>query len=297
MIDIALVLNVNSATMQYAHTLSFLGYCILSMLFALLITFEALGVILRKHRELKHQHQIAQIEEQQYEFMLSTAEALSQWKHDYQGQLRLISALIEDENYFELKQFIHGVDTALKDTTSLIFSGNRILDTVISLRMMDAKRHEIPFETKLYLPEQIPLQELAISSLIGNILDNAMEACQKVSPAPSKIYFEMKPWKQMLYIHCSNTSDGIYEWGETETLLSTKKMKGHGIGMRRIREIVEEAGGTCQFSPQKNQFSVSIMIPLKERKDENSNRRKRSPSFSVSSGNAAAMVGGESNHT
>lgn len=263
-IDIALVLKVDAATMRYAHTLSLLGYCILLILFALLVSFEYLGAILRKNRELKQQHQIAQIEEQQYQFMLSTAESLSEWKHDYKGQLRLISALIEEENFAELKQFIYGVDAELSSSANLIFTGNRTIDAVISLRIMDAKRHQIPFESKLYLPDGLPLHEVAFSSLLGNILDNALEACLKVDSDTKKIFFEIKPWKRMLYIFCSNTSDGNYVIGNHETLLTTKKTQGHGIGMRRIREIVEEAGGTCQFSPQANQFSVSVMIPLKE---------------------------------
>lgn len=264
MIDIALVLQLSQTTQRHAQILMLLGYCILFLLFALLIAFEYLGIVLRRNRELVQQRQLAEIEEQQYQFMVSTAESLAEWKHDYKGQLRLMSALIAEENYAELKQYIAGVDAGVSESASLVFTGNRTVDAAVSLRIMDARRHQITFETKIYLPDTLPIHKVAFSSLIGNILDNAIEACVKLNSEEKKIYFEMKPWKKMLYIFCSNASDGNYIRGEQDALLSTKKTPGHGIGLRRIRQIVEEAGGTCQFSPEANQFSVHAMIPLKE---------------------------------
>lgn len=264
MIDIALVLQLGESTNRHSQILMLLGYCILFLLFALLIAFEYLGIVLRRNRELRQQQQLALIEEQQYQFMVSTAESLAEWKHDYQGQLRLLSALIEEQNYEELKQFVEGVDAGLSESASLVFTGNRTVDAAVSLRIMDARRHEISLDTKIYLPDTLPIHKVAFSSLIGNILDNAIEACMKLDAEEKTIFFEMKPWKKMLYIFCSNSSDGNYRKGEQDVLLTTKKTKGHGIGIRRIREIVEEAGGTCQFSPEADQFSVHAMIPLKE---------------------------------
>jgi len=264
MIDIALVLQLSPTTQRHAHILMLLGYGILVLLFALLVAFEYLGIVLRRNRELVQQRQLAEIEAQQYQFMVSTAESLAEWKHDYKGQLRLMSALVEDGNYAELRQYIAGVDAGVSESASLVFTGNRTVDAAVSLRIMDARRHQITFETKIYLPDTLPIHKVAFSSLIGNILDNAIEACVKLNSEEKKIYFEMKPWKKMLYIFCSNASDGNYIRGEQDALLSTKKTPGHGIGLRRIRQIVEEAGGTCQFSPEANQFSVHAMIPLKE---------------------------------
>jgi sensor histidine kinase regulating citrate/malate metabolism len=274
MIDIVLGLQLSPEFMGQAHILTLLGYTILFMLFALLLSFEYLGIILRRNRVLEQQRQLALIEQQQYQLIVSTAESLSDWKHDYQGQMRLISALIAEEKYAELQQFTSRMDEQFNSTASLIYTGNRTIDCVISLRMMDAKRHQIPFETKLYLPKQFHFDEVAFSSLIGNILDNAIEACLKVPADLKKIYFELKPVKKMLYLYCSNASDGHYLCGEQEMLRSTKKEKGHGIGLRRIRDIVEDAGGTIQFLPEESQFSVRIMIPLTEGLDENCNCRK-----------------------
>lgn len=269
-LDISLELKTNPATAVQAAKLSSQCYFILLTLFALLITYEALGIILSKNRQLRQQQQLAKMEKQQYDLVVSTAESLRQWKHDYQGQLRLIGALIEQEKYPELKQFSTQLISDLPSTACLPLSGNHTLDSVISLRMIDAKRHNIRFETTLFLPDHIPLSDVVFVSLVGNLLDNAIEACRRAAFENAEIKFEIRPWKQMMYIFCSNTSDGKYIRSHQGDLLSTKTSEGHGIGIRRIKEIVEQAGGTCQFTPEAERFSVSIMIPLEDNINENS---------------------------
>ena len=264
-LDLSLVLGTNPATAAEARTLTVLCYILLLILFALLVTFEWLGMILRKNRELKQKQQLMLAEQQQYDLMVSATESLSEWKHDYQGQLRLISALIEQGKYGELKQFCGQLDSALPSSACILCSGNRTMDAVISLHMMEARRHNIRFDTQLYLPKKIPLQDVTFASLVGNLLDNAIEACEKI-PENAAIQFKISPWKQMMYLFCSNSSDGAYLHGTQGSLLSTKKENHHGIGIRRIREIVEQAGGTCQFQAKKDRFSVSIMIPLEDAK-------------------------------
>lgn len=264
-LDLSLMLGTNPATAAEARKLTVLCYILLLILFTLLATFEWLGVILRKNRELQQEQQLMLAEQQQYDLMVSTTEALSEWKHDYQGQLRLISTLIEQEKYAELKQFCGQLDSALPASACILCSGNRTIDAVISLRIMDARRHNIRFDTQLYLPQKIPLKDVTFASLVGNLLDNAIEACKKI-PENATIKFEIRPWKQMMYLFCLNSSDGAYLHGTQGGLLSTKKEKHHGIGIRRIREIVEQAGGTCQFQAEKDHFNVSIMIPLEDGK-------------------------------
>ena len=265
-LDISLALRTNPETLKMAGTLSDSCYFILLMLFALLVTYEGVGIILSRNRRLKEQHQLAIAEQQQYDLVVAATESLRHWKHDYQGQLCLIGTLIEQEKYSELKKFSAELISDLPNSANLLFSGNQTMDAVISLRMIEAKRQNIRFETTLFLPDNIPLDNVVFASLVGNLLDNAIEACKKLSPENAEIRFEIKPWKKMMYIFCSNASDGNYLNGKRGGLLSTKKAEGHGLGIRRIKEIVAQAGGTYQFTPEADRFTVSIMLPLEGNK-------------------------------
>ena len=137
-LDISLVLRTNHSTSGQAAALSSFCYFIILMLFALLVTYEFLGIILSRNRRLKQQQQLAIMEQQQYDLIVSATESLRQWKHDYQGQLRLIGALIDQENYSELRQFLADLISDLPSSVCLLHSGNLTVDAVISLRMTDA---------------------------------------------------------------------------------------------------------------------------------------------------------------
>ena len=83
-----------------------------------------------------------------------------------------------------------------------------------------------------------------------------------------RIWLYMKPFHNMLSIKIVNTSDEGYRSDSENELLSTKAGKGnqngmeHGIGLKRIREIVERHFGIMEILPEKEMFSVNILIPL-----------------------------------
>lgn len=120
-------------------------------------------------------------------------------------------------------------------------------------------------------PSTFPLDDIALSSLLGNILDNAIEAClrdnRSQTDSPSWIRFYIKPFQNMILIHSENSYDGIINKNTKHEFLSRKKEKNHGIGIKRITDIVNEVNGIINITTDKNIFTLHIMIPLKETSD------------------------------
>lgn len=83
-----------------------------------------------------------------------------------------------------------------------------------------------------------------------------------------RIWLYMKPFHNMLSIKIVNASDGVYRFNSKNELLSTKEGEGikkgveHGIGLHRVQEIVERHSGIMEILPEKEMFSVNILIPL-----------------------------------
>ena len=264
MIDIGIALYDVPETMHYANILFVVGYTLIMLLFILLISFTCLGKMIANNRRLHLQNQMSQMDAQQYEFMVTTSKSLSAWKHDYLGQLRILKSLAQSGKLQELDEYAQNMESVLGVTEHLLVTGNTVVDTVVSLRMADAKQRGIPFEAKVHLPQEIRLSPVSLSSLLGNLLDNALESCTKLEHPGEGIYLEIKPWKQMLYFHCMNTSDGQYTHTEAGELRTSKKEIGHGIGIIRMRDIVESAGGTFSIQEEDTQFSVNIFLPMEE---------------------------------
>ena len=145
-------------------------------------------------------------------------------------------------------------------------SGNTTVDCIVSNKQSMAENVGILTENIIYLPEEIPLSDVEICSLLGNLYDNAIEGCMRAES--KRIWLYMKPFHNMLSIKIVNTSDGGYRYNSENELLSTKAGKGnqngmeHGIGLKRIREIVKRHSGIMEILPEKEMFSVNILIPL-----------------------------------
>lgn len=108
--------------------------------------------------------------------------------------------------------------------------------------------------------------------MLGNIWNNAIEAGERLlasNPAEQPyIYFYIKPYQNMILIHIENNFDGVIKGKIDEEILSTKPRTEHGLGLKRVKEIVEKAGGMLQIASENNIFSVHIMLPDKENKDQ-----------------------------
>ena len=96
------------------------------------------------------------------------------------------------------------------------------------------------------------------------IRDSAIEANCKLDMTKRRLQIEIKPYNNMLLLFISNSSNGIYLYGGNGNLLTTKtsNKNEHGIGIKRINEIVKKYNGIIEFNPGTEIFSVSILFPL-----------------------------------
>ena len=106
------------------------------------------------------------------------------------------------------------------------------------------------------------MDDVDFCSMLSNILENAIEACEKVADKPF-IRCSVEKIKNQLIIEVENSSDGNYKRsGDVFESLKTNGM--HGIGLRQTRSIIEKNDGLCSISAEKNTFKISISIPLKD---------------------------------
>ena len=97
------------------------------------------------------------------------------------------------------------------------------------------------------------------------MLVNAIEANCKLEKENRQLQIETKPYNNMLSIYISNNCDGNYYYNNSDGSLLTSKNNNrneHGIGIKRIKEIIKKYDGIVDITPQDNTFSVSILLPI-----------------------------------
>ena len=146
-----------------------------------------------------------------------------------------------------------------------------IVDTLLRYGLGAARDADIRAEMSVHLERKIALSDTDICALFGNVLENAVHACQKL-PRPQRwMSIHINELGGCVVVAMDNSCDdetvheraGIFYSDEDGSLLP-------GIGTASMREIVERADGRIDFMYGNGQFSVSMMLPVE---DEDSDRR------------------------
>lgn len=235
------------------------------IIFAFLIALlMSLSRIYQNNLELLEISQQKNLEESNFNQVRNTIQTLRSWKHDSKHYLSVLEELIDHEKYNDASEYIHDLCKSYEKSTWEIFTGNSIIDAMISTKLLIIRRSNIRFIHSIYLPDNLPFDSISLSSLMGNLFDNAIEACRRMRDG-SNAYIDLtiKPLQTSLSITMINSCSGRYNFSREHFLMTTKHSPNHGIGLKRIRSIVEEADGFCQIKPYREKFLVNIIIPLK----------------------------------
>lgn len=183
------------------------------------------------------------------------------WRHDFKNHLQTMQAYLELgqtgllENYIrELTEDYNQVDIALK-------TGNTMLDAILNSKLAILREKDIRVDASASVPEGILVSDVDLSVMIGNLLDNCLEACLKLPPEKRFVRFYMAKAKENLYIYVMNSADGEYRRG-IGGYLSTKASDGHGYGLMRIDKVIKKYKGYRNRQDEGDVFATEILIPL-----------------------------------
>lgn len=135
-----------------------------------------------------------------------------------------------------------------------------MLDMILNEKLKEAKDKKIDMQISTEVFTTLPFTDREIISLFGNLLDNAIEACEKINDKKRWIKIKIKKKNLLLYIEIANALEEMPKQIQKE-FVSNKKDNGlHGYGMKNIRDIVEQYNGMFQCKSQEDRFEVVITI-------------------------------------
>lgn len=164
----------------------------------------------------------------------------------------------------ELSHFLDELDKDLVSLDTVIKTGNIMIDAILNSKISLAISRNIHVDAKAAVPKEFNMafSEIDLSIIIGNLMDNAIEACAGIhDPGKRFIRIYIDILKGQLYIYIMNSSEGrrkrigrIYK--------STKNGSGHGFGLMRIDKVVSRYNGYLDRQDEEGVFVTEIMLPL-----------------------------------
>ena len=178
-------------------------------------------------------------------------------KHDMKNHTLVILSYLEKNQIEEAKQYTSEILDKLNAMYTYISVGNSLLNFIINSKLSKAKELEIEIKAEIENLSFSYVDSIDFSSLLGNILDNAMEAA--VNSESKKLGVIIAHKKGFDTIAVKNSID----WSVLDRnpeLRTSKTEPDHGLGVRQIRAIVEKYGGELDIYEEQGMFCVFVVF-------------------------------------
>ncbi len=204
---------------------------------------------------------IRDVEQLEYLALRERMEETRRVRHDMRHHILIMNDYLQNQEYDKLKEYLASYEKSIPDAPAFFFCQNRAINRLILFFGHRAKEHNIDFQIKLSLPEDLNIPESDITILLGNLLENALDACIEQSNGSRKIMISGKGDQNSLFFTIDNTFDNPIKQSASAQFLSTKK-HGSGIGLESVKHIVARYHGFFRAEPKDNVFYVSFMLNL-----------------------------------
>lgn len=195
-----------------------------------------------------------QILEERYMGMLKSRQEM----HDMRNHLLLIQKYEKEQRWEELHAYLEAISGDILDDSAKMWSGNPIVDLMLNSKKAIAQSRGIEMEINTEIITDFPLNNREIISLFGNLLDNAIEACDKMRTSKKCIYLNMRKQHEVLCIEMENSIEEMPR-EKNGGLVSDKADQGlHGYGLKNVQRIVDRHEGTYSYQIKENCFITSI---------------------------------------
>lgn len=183
------------------------------------------------------------------------------YKHDFHHHLQTLKGYLSAGEYDRAVSYIDGLDKELQSVDTLLKTGNASLDAIFSAKLAQARTEQIAVTVKANVPDSLTISDVELSIVIGNLLDNAIDACRSVPEERFlRIFMAMKG--KMLYFSMLNSS--VRKEKKMNGLFVSHKRGVHGFGLRRAEAIIEEHGGWCKYNSEEGAFTSEFLVPAIE---------------------------------
>ena len=217
----------------------------------------------RQNRELQS---FMDMQKQQYDYQMQQSVAVRRFKHDLVNHIGVLRELLNEKKTKEAKEYIDTIWNIQNEFDLKIHTGDSFLDIIVNYYFYLAVKEKVEFTVSGRLTGKTPLDMFDLTTLMGNILQNAFEAALKAEVP--QIHVELIEHTKEIFIVVVNSTDEVLK--DKKFFVTSKKDKvNHGFGLKNITATVLKYHGECYMESVTENgetlFKISIAIPREEK--------------------------------
>ncbi len=257
-----LMLPIISGTIQSAaqegHMLFLLGVNLcLFLLVHVIYYFIVSGIIAQKKIEARNQ--FLETQESQFAAQQRYMKQTEKARHDFRQSLRTLAELYDAGDYEAVGRYLHQFVDTMPASEVRFFCNDTALNALLNHYDHLARQERISFSAQVRLPETLPVSDVDLCGMVGNILENAVIACRNAAEKRIQLTVLTEDAAQ-LYIVAVNTFNGAVKQQDGRYLSTSRK--GSGVGLSSVVSTAEAYGGVARFSHKGTEFYSNVAIPL-----------------------------------
>ncbi len=233
---------------------------LLAFWFAMCVAFYFSIKELMKAGRIDTENRMLTMRAIQFDSQQRYIKASERTRHDFRQNVRTMRELFDAGDMDALGRYLHAYEQTMPIAEIKPFTENQALNALLNYYMHVSKQNEIRFTANIRIPSVLPVSDVDLCTVIGNILENAAMACMTTDDRFIDLSMLTENDAQ-LYIIETNSFDGKIRIAD-QKYLSTKRA-GEAYGIASIKSTVESYGGVAQFSHEGNQFFSNIAIPMR----------------------------------
>ena len=200
----------------------------------------------------------------QFNIIINNYESLELFRHDFKNHISYIKKCSKDKNLDEIIKYIDSITREVKINKNIIInSGNIILDSILSFKFQEIINNNIRLEYKVLAPYDLKIDSLDLVSLLGNLIDNIIEANIKIENVSDRYSnINIKYIKNNLFINLENSFKEVKFDNNNNLKTLKKESHKHGLGLKSIKNIVDKYNGFIKMDIKENKFITKIVLTL-----------------------------------
>ncbi len=237
-----------------------------------ILTYIFSYLISRNRQQLLEKELIQQKQSAELEMAQLTADSLTELReirHDIKNQYLYMKTLLEKERYEDLNDYFEKFTGKISSQLfRYIDCGNKGISAVINMERIKAERMKIQMNVNVVVPETLPFETVDVCSMMTNILDNALEECERIGSAKSVNVIMNTQGNDYLYFCVVNPTEDTKSGKVSKLPTKKKNRSGHGLGMSIVNKIAEKYDGYYNCHIENGEFIAEVLLNIKGDKNE-----------------------------
>ncbi len=230
--------------------------------------YEALGeseIVKRENSMYSQQVEALQAYNQERELIWAD---MRRFRHDSKNHLLCLKEYCANNQIDKMENYLNAlIDSQYGDRHGdEVKTGNSSVDALLNAKLAVMRQDKITLEHRIEIPSQIAVADIDIAIILGNLLDNAIEAVRELEPEHRRVELIMEYRKGNLLLKISNPYAGVRKRSGQGFVTTKAEKRNHGIGLMSVRKTVEKYQGLLQLEAKESVFQTRVLLYCSEMK-------------------------------